>query len=49
MYSYVKESKEHSIHFVNAFDELNEQSRKLFNISDIDNFLFFQIKKNLHC
>src|ERR687885_272563 len=45
MYSTPK--KEHSIHFVNAFDKLQEQRRKLFNIPEIDNLLNFSDKKNV--
>ena len=45
MYSTPK--KEHSIHFVNAFDKLQEQRRKLFEIEAIDNLLNFSDKKNI--
>jgi hypothetical protein len=33
--------------FVNAFDELNERNRVLFNIPEIDRFLSFANKKNV--
>lgn len=33
--------------FVNAFDELNDRNRKLFDIPEIDQFLSFENKKNV--
>jgi hypothetical protein len=47
MYSYTKETKEYPFHFVNAFDILQEQRRKLFSIQEIDNLLNFSDKKNI--
>lgn len=48
MYPYTKESsKENLTYFVSAFDELQEQKRKLFGIPEIDNFLSFSDKKNI--
>ncbi|MER5174294.1 MAG: hypothetical protein ABJB76_09850 [Candidatus Nitrosocosmicus sp.] len=47
MRSYVNESKNYPIHFVNAFDELNDNYRNLFNLSHIDKFLSFADKKNI--
>jgi hypothetical protein len=46
MYSYIN-PKEHKIHFEIAFDKLQEQKRKLFDIQDIDNLLNFSDKKNV--
>jgi hypothetical protein len=46
MYSASK-SEHHSIQFVNAFDILKEQKRKLFGIPEIDNLLNFSERKNL--
>ena len=46
MYSYLN-SKEHKVRFVNAFDKLQEQKRKLFGIPEIDNLLHFSDKKNV--
>jgi hypothetical protein len=45
MYFYLK-GKEHPIHFVSAFDKLQEQQRKLFGIEEIDNLFLFSDKKN---
>jgi len=39
--------KEHTIQFVSAFDKLQEQRRKLFDIQDIDNQLNFLDRKNI--
>src|SRR5919112_1609832 len=47
MYSYTKETKEYPFHFVNAFDKLQEQRRKLFGIQEIDNLLNFSDRKNI--
>ncbi len=47
MYSQTEKSKEYSIHFVTAFDELNNRNRNLFNLSYIDKFLDFKDKKNI--
>ena len=47
MLSQINKSKEYPIHFVNAFDELNDRNRNLFNISRIDKFLDFRDKKNI--
>jgi hypothetical protein len=33
--------------FVNAYDELNDNRRKLFDIPSIDNFFYFQGEKNI--
>src|SRR6476646_9256134 len=40
-------SKEFSVQFVNAFDKLQEQRRKLFNMPEIDNLLNYLDKKNI--
>ena len=40
-------SKEFSVQFVNAFDKLQEQRRKLFNMPEIDNLLNYSDKKNI--
>jgi hypothetical protein len=45
MYSISK--REHPIQFVNAFDILREQKRKLFGMPEIDNLLNFSDKKNI--
>ncbi len=47
MYSQINKSNEYPIHFVNAFDELNNGNRNLFNLSYIDKFLDFRDKKNI--
>jgi hypothetical protein len=39
--------KEHAIQFVSAFDKLQEQRRKLFDIQDIDNQFNFLDRKNI--
>ena len=40
-------TKEFPVQFVNAFDNLQEQRRKLFNIPEIDNLLNYSDKKNI--
>jgi len=40
-------TKEFSVQFINAFDKLQEQRRKLFNIPEIDNLLNYSDKKNI--
>ena len=40
-------TKEFSVQFVNAFDKLQEQRRKLFKIPEIDNLLNYSDKKNI--
>jgi len=40
-------TKEFSVQFANAFDKLQEQRRKLFNIPEIDNLLNYSDKKNI--
>ncbi len=47
MYSYSKELKGYQIQFVIAFDKLNEQRRKLFNILKNDSLISFSDKKNI--
>lgn len=47
MVKYVSTSKEFSVQFVNAFDKLQEQRRKLFNMPEIDNLLNYSDKKNI--
>lgn len=40
-------SPQHIIKFVNAYDELIDNRRKLFDIQSIDNFFYFQNEKNI--
>src|SRR3954466_10761231 len=40
-------TKEFSVQFINAFDKLQEQRRKLFNIPEIDNLFNYSDKKNI--
>jgi hypothetical protein len=40
-------SPPHVDKFVNAYDELNDNRRKLFDIPHIDNFFYFQGEKNI--
>ncbi|HXT83132.1 MAG TPA: hypothetical protein VN704_02195 [Verrucomicrobiae bacterium] len=47
MYSQIENLNEYPIQFINAFDELNNRKRNLFNLSYIDQFLDFNDKKNI--
>ncbi len=43
---YERNEQYHHIHqFINAFEEINEINRKLFDISDVDNHFSFLDKK----
>ena len=46
MYTYAN-SKKYPIQFVNAFDKLKEQRRKLCGIQEIDKLLNFSDRKNI--
>jgi hypothetical protein len=43
----LKKETTHSNKFISAYEELIDNNRKLFNIPPIDNFFYFQDKKNI--